>query len=321
MAAVFSAVFAFSPSQGSSLGSADLRLRPATAPVPLTEPEILGPAIFLGMDEDLLLEHLRQTEIRSVQFGHGGSSLVLRLEFSDGSRAAFKPEQTHPQTVPRKEAAAYQLSRKLGLSQVPPTAMRTIGRDELVRKLKNASTSSRIDHEALFDSRGQTTGSVMHWVPGLSDTGLDADAAVLAWTTDLSQDDPVSPMKRPLLEQLSALLLFDVLQNNSDRFSGGNILGRNGRMFFIDNAFGFQADPTGHVKALGYFSRCRKFSRKLWVALQMLRPTDLAFVDPVFGPLLSIEEQRAILGRRDQVLRRIERYIQMSGERAVLEFE
>ena len=124
------------------------------------------------------------------------------------------------------------------------------------------------------------------------------------------------------MAQLSTLLAFDVIQNNSDRFSGGNILGsRDGRtMFFIDNAFGFQNDPRGHLRALGYLQRCQKFSRRLWTSLQLLSDEDLVFHDPVTGPLLSADEVAALRSRRDRVVRYLTQLIHSHGEAAVLAF-
>lgn len=325
---------ASSTSQGSSLAVAShpaLSARFSASPVPSTpSPDtMLAPAApattFLGMDEDLLLERLRSAEIRSVHFSRGGSSLTLRVEFVDGSRAAFKPQQVHPQSVPRKEAAAYLLSRKLGISAVPPTVMRSLSRDELLQKLDAESQflRPRLVREAIFDARGLTTGSMMYWVPGLLDLGLDRERAILQWTAELSQNGSLPKEREAILSQLSTLLLFDVIQNNSDRFSGGNILGlRDGsRLFFIDNAFGFQTDPIGHKRALGYLSRCQKFSHTLWTQLQLLRDEQLSFDDPVYGPLLSDKEIRALRSRRDRTLRYLGQLIHSHGVPSVLAFQ
>lgn len=281
--------------------------------------------LFLGMDESLVKNWLREAPIEQVHTSHGGSSLVLRLTFSDGSRAAFKPEQIHPQSVPRKEAAAYLLARKLGLGQVPPTVMRSISRQEILEKLDEESqrTAARILREAVFDSEGRTMGSVMYWVPGLVDVGMDQDAAIVAWTRELSQQGAVSLGKRGFLADLSSMLVFDLIQNNSDRFSGGNILGwrHPDRLFFIDNAFGFQTDSRGHAKARGSLSRCQKFSFRLWVALNVLREEDFAFSDPVFGPLLTDEEIRSLRGRQEHALRYVDGLVKVYGKDAVLAFD
>ena len=70
---------------------------------------------FLGMSDELLLERVRTQPIVRFKFNHGGSSISFRVEFADGSRAAWKPTQTNTQTIPRKEIAAYRLNRLLGL--------------------------------------------------------------------------------------------------------------------------------------------------------------------------------------------------------------
>ena len=69
---------------------------------------------FLGMSDELLLDRVRTQPIARFKLNHGGSSLSFRVEFADGSRAAWKPMQTNMQSVPRKEVAAYRLNRLLG---------------------------------------------------------------------------------------------------------------------------------------------------------------------------------------------------------------
>ena len=81
---------------------------------------------FLGMQDELLLDRMRTAEVAQAKLNKGGSSISFRLDFADGSRAAFKPEQINPQTVPRKEVAAYRINRWLGFNAVPPSTMRTL---------------------------------------------------------------------------------------------------------------------------------------------------------------------------------------------------
>ena len=84
------------------------------------------------MSDELLLERVRTQPIVRFKFNHGGSSISFRVDFADGSRAAWKPTQTNTQTIPRKEIAAYRLNRLLGLNAVPPAAPRAVSRDELL---------------------------------------------------------------------------------------------------------------------------------------------------------------------------------------------
>src|SRR5262245_25110542 len=104
---------------------------------------------FLGMSDELLLERVRTQPITRFKLNHGGSSLSFRVDFADGSRAAWKPMQTNMQSVPRKEVAAYRLNRLLGLHAVPPAAPRAVTREELLEHLHPESMQflSRIKAE------------------------------------------------------------------------------------------------------------------------------------------------------------------------------
>ena len=84
---------------------------------------------FLGMSDEMLLERVRHQPILGMKLNKGGSTLSFRVEFADGSRAAFKPAQTDLRTIPRKEVAAYRLNRLLGLNAVPPAAPRMVSRE------------------------------------------------------------------------------------------------------------------------------------------------------------------------------------------------
>src|SRR4051812_46772984 len=109
--------------------------------------------VFLGMSDDVLLERARRQPIVRMKLNRGGSSLSFRIEFADGSRAAFKPAQTNLQTIPRKEVAAYRLNRLLGLNAVPPAAPRQVSRDELFAHLHPETIAAlpRIQAETIFN--------------------------------------------------------------------------------------------------------------------------------------------------------------------------
>lgn len=263
---------------------------------------------FLGMSDALLSERMRSGEVKGIQFNRGGSSISFRVDFADGSRAAFKPAQTNPQTVGRKEAASYRLSRLLGLNLVAPVIMRTMRRDELMSKLVGVSNwaRQRIENETLFDEHGETYGSFAYWIPTVADLHLDTNDGVNRWTSWLTQGHDVPPEKTVLLGQLSTLLLFDLLQNNSDRFSGGNLLGSpdGHTLYYMDNAFGFQPDPDGNLRCWYYLKRSQRFSRSMVRAMEMLtREALTAAMTSEPGPaLLSDDEIGAILSRRDRAL-------------------
>jgi hypothetical protein len=298
------------------------------APVPL-EPGPIDVAsdaagTFMGMKDELLLERMQKGEVVQAKLNKGGSSISFRLEFTDGSRAAFKPEQIHPQTVPRKEIAAYRLNRLLGLHQVPPATRRTFHRDELVRKLPpdSAPLIPRINTETLFDDEGFTRGEVSVWIPTIVDSHLDTLDSVLTWWRWLTIGEEIPADKRDLMGQLSALLIFDLLTNNSDRFSGGNLMtSPDGRvLYWMDNTFGFQVDPEGHIKCRTYLFRAQKFSRKM---VEAVRRLDLASLNQALNlepGVLSQAEIESVLARRDVALRYIDGLIHERGDFNVLVF-
>ena len=41
-------------------------------------------------------------------------------------------------------------------------------------------------------------------------------------------------------------------------------------LFWMDNTFGFQIEPEGHLRCRTYLFRCQKFSRKMVAALRRL---------------------------------------------------
>src|SRR5579883_918577 len=180
------------PRAGSDGSIVLVEARAATAKAPLAEALA---RTFLGADEARLLEDLHRLPIREVKLNKGGTSISLRLTFADGSRAAFKPTQVRPQTVPRKEVAAYRLDRALGIDRVPPAVTRTVHRDELLEHLAPDSRpfEKRILAETIFDEEGFTRGEASAWIPVIVDSRLDAPEAVAEWRRWLTVGEEIPP--------------------------------------------------------------------------------------------------------------------------------
>jgi hypothetical protein len=279
---------------------------------------------FLGMRDELLLEEMRNADIRVAKLNKGGSSISFRLDFADGGRAAFKPEQINPQTVPRKEVAAYRINRWLGFNAVPPATMRTFHRDDLIGKLppELAFFANRINAETTFDDEGFTRGEVSYWIPVIVDSHLDTLDNVLTWWRWMTVGEEIPPEKTELMAQLSSLLVFDLLTNNSDRFSGGNLLtSKDGRtLFWMDNTFGFQVEPEGHVRCRTYLLRCQKFSRKMYESLRRFDLPALHEALVTEPGVLSEAEMQSVIARRDVALKYIDGLVTQFGRDQVLVF-
>jgi hypothetical protein len=203
--------------------------------------------------------------------------------------------------------------------------MRTLHRDELVGKLppEAAFLAARINAETTFDEEGFTRGEVSYWIPVIVDSHLDSQENVLAWQGWMTVDEELPPEKAELMSQLSSLLIFDMLINNSDRFSGGNLMtSPDGHtLFWMDNTFGFQVEPEGHIRCRQYLFRCQKFSRKM---VEALRGFDLPALRRALEPepgVLSDAEMRAVIARRDVTLKYIDSLIAAFGANKVLVFQ
>ena len=134
----------------------------------------------------------------------------FRLDFADGSRAAFKPEQINPQTVPRKEIAAYRINRLLGFNAVPPAThahAATATTWSASCRPRRAFLATRINAETIFDDEGFTRGEVSYWIPVIVDSHLDTLDNVLSLVAldDRRRGDP-RPTRSSLMAQLSSLL-------------------------------------------------------------------------------------------------------------------
>ncbi|HXU81806.1 MAG TPA: hypothetical protein VN914_10445, partial [Polyangia bacterium] len=276
---------------------------------------------FLGMSDELLLDRVRRQPIVRVKLNKGGSSLSFRVDFADGSRAAFKPAQTNLQTVPRKEVAAYRLNRLLGLGAVPPATGRSVSREDLLSKLHPESVAAlpRIRAETIFNPMGKTAGVFSYWIPEIIDSGLDSGEGLRACVVWLTHGTDIPPDKRPLAAQVSDLILFDFLTANPDRYSGGNIkMSPDGsQLYFMDNTMSFFLNPDGHPRNRQQLDRTQRFTRHVYRALARVTVPALERLmsggDDSEG-VLTPSEIRAVVARREVAQRHIEALAGFYGE-------
>ena len=310
------------PNEGSLAGELDSPMPPN----PDVARETSG--TFMGMEDDFLIARLRSQPIVRMKFNKGGSSLSFRVDFADGSRAAFKPAQTNLQTIPRKEVAAYRINRLLGLGAVPPATPRMVSRDDLFSHLhpETVPMIPRIRAETVFDPRGNTAGVMMYWVPVLKDSGLDTPEGIAQSTRWLTQGQAIPDDKHGLAAQLADLLVFDFLISNPDRYSGGNMLTNvdGSRLLFMDNTLSFFIEPQGSEKTRAALARGQRFSRRLYHALDRLSEDTLAAILARASEgnyeLLTKAELRAVVSRRDYIQKYIDGLVATYGESEVFYF-
>jgi hypothetical protein len=143
-----------------------------------------------------------------------------------------------------------------------------------------------------------TDGSVQIWLEGamMQDEFLE------------QADDPPDVEQWNL--QKRVLFVFDALIANIDRNQGNILVGREGMLWWIDHTrtFAQSRDLLGRDKV----TRC---SRDLWTALRNL---DEASTKQRLEPFLRKGEIRALLRRRGELVKHIEKLIAAEGEAAVL---
>lgn len=286
---------------------------------------------FGGKPDAELVAPLRESGITQVKFNRGGTSISLRIDLENGGRAACKPSQIHIHSQPRREIAAYRMSRLLGLSAVPPAVGRRFRFSDIVDHLRDPLHKKRVVAEGSPEKDGTVLAELSWWIPVLQEAriegfSVDSTDGVVTWKRYLAQGREVPEDVAGVVAQISNLVLFDFVINNADRWSGGNVkASEDGRvLYFMDNTMSFGEDDNGHTKTRTYFERSTKFSRSVVARLRALTLEELSAamttdIEP-FDFLLSEAEIKSVLARRDYAIRTIDRLIEQHGEEAVLVF-
>jgi hypothetical protein len=185
------------------------------------------------------LAQLAAAPITEIVRNRGGATITLQVRLAGGSRALFKPEQTHSASNHRAEIAAFHLDRVLGFGRTAPVVGRSVRASTLRRWLElghhEPEWLERFEREVIVRD-GAVQGALIAWH---SKRLVNAEPPK-NWTHALLDADAGSlPPERAL--EWSDLVVFDYLLDNTDRWSGGNVLalGDGGPLVFLDNAAGF----------------------------------------------------------------------------------
>lgn len=333
------ALAAIVPGGGAAIVPGGAAASAATAPAPAeaSEPGEAGlkrrPTVYGAPDSELLAP-LRQSPVTGCKLNLGGTSLSLRVDFQSGGRAAFKPDQIHAQSQPRREVAAYRVDRMLGIGHVPPAAAITVSVQELIASIApsvRGAVGERIRNEAL-PKRGQLRGAASWWipeikVPSIGKYPIDSTDGIVTWRRYLAIGAERTPEITGFVSQISDMVLFDFLIDNSDRWSGGNArTSLDGKiLYFMDNTLAFTRNKQAHSRTSTYLKRVKIFSRQLVENVRRFTREDLVAAlsspeDAVLAPLLSEDEIDAVMARRDLAIAYIDELILAHGADAVLAF-
>jgi hypothetical protein len=289
------------------------------------------PQGFLGLNDQVILQRICNDGILRYERNRGGSTVSFKIRLDGNQKALFKPQQRAQVANFRAELAAYRMSKLLGLHRVPPACGRLVNRAAL-QHTADASGDATFSQRVMTELLGRddsVPGAVLYWVPG----ALEPVPGVEGYATLLDVSHPLLPTEQTLAADLSSLLVFDFLNDNVDRWSGGNILRQRTQpgdspapMLYMDNGASFSAlndglgarpdDQRRRLESVG------KFSRSLIDRLRGLTADnvrDAMAADPL-GPCLSDAQIRAVLVRRDRVIARVDALLQTHDATEVLPF-
>lgn len=180
---------------------------------------------------------LAASPIVAIRYNGGGTSLSFRVRFADGARAVFKPEQTLSSSNYRAEIAAYHVDRLIGFGRTAVVVGRSVPRASLEAAVADDDALAR-RLEAEVPDVDAVPGAMIAWHDGPL---VDATPPKGWKTALLGADEGTSGAERARLAAWVDLLVFDALIDNTDRWSGGNVLalGKDGPLVFLDNASAF----------------------------------------------------------------------------------
>jgi hypothetical protein len=234
------------------------------------EAEILA---FLQEAEVIAAKSLTSGINRSRKLTLEKDGLRVHAIFRSTAVEAGKPRAAPWQKVEdsyRFELAAYELSRMLGLDQVPPTVQRTLGGEE---------------------------GALQLWIENARTEG------------DLHLEGASPPNLGLWFREKRLLSIFDNLIFNFDRHLNNLLVDQEGRIWFIDHTRSFPRRPD--LPSSRDVTLC---DPQLY---ERLRALDRASLEGRLGAYLDAGQIRALLGRRDRLVRHIDRLVAIKGEASV----
>jgi hypothetical protein len=289
--------------QGTANAAASEASAPVTPKAASSAPSRAEPLPRAAAVEPFLVER----PVRSKSIGH--TSVVLRVDFPGGVRAAFKPRSRKGADRFRGEVAAYRLGFHLGLTEVPPCFLRTFSAQEFRASLGDDTQT----WEQVLPKDGKVQGALIPWIDGLSFAPLEKDPMRSAWQAALFDGKEIPEAERLRMRQIARMLVFDTVTGNWDRFSGGNVgLSKDGSLLFIDNDGAFlRPFPQEAFKLQeGYSKRLTAFPQGLMSRLRELDDATLARVlgdDDEGAPLLSTDVRKDVLTRAQALVAQMDR--------------
>jgi hypothetical protein len=268
------------------------------------------------------------TDLRPV----GTTSVVLRANLEAPFRAALKLATHERPLAPATEAAAYRLSRCLGLTTVPPAVLRRLPYRSIDQALdpRHLARWAELVSRVAVDNVSQVEVAAIFWVEGLRDLPIAGREDRQPVFQVLLQGSAVSAEQQLMAAQLSDLSVFDLLLGNGDRWSGGNVQGDvSGQWLYIrdhDHAFATHLSSDVEARLLTQITQVQRFSRGLIARVRSLSAASFEREwtrDPLLAARSGWLRERVLPGvfaRRAKLLDHVQGLVLRHGEEAVLAF-
>lgn len=192
-----------------------------------------GARRFRGQDEDALLQAMATRPVQRVLHRFSSSTLVFHCDLGGGLEIAFKPARRGEHQWWKHEVLGYRLARVLGITgRVPPAVSRAVPAS-VIESFAN-------DRDLIRERDGSIRGVAIYWMPVLHHSGLHAPEARDEWVRWMSARYDIPPEHRRRASQIAALIAFDYLQANFDRWNAANVaVDEHDDLVFRDNNRGW----------------------------------------------------------------------------------
>lgn len=255
----------------------------------------------------------------------GHTSVVFKIELSNGKKSVFKPSSRRGPRRYKGEIAAYRLGLALGLSNVPRAFFRTFDAKELGAVL--GEPAAELHAREVIVENGRVKGAILPWIDGLDFLPLEKDPWWSRWRAWLKRGEGVPEDQKELAADASAMVCFDWITGNWDRWSGGNVGfdKEKNRLLFVDNdgAF-FDAPPKdGLERTKRLLDAIDRFPRAFVGRLRALAGGKLAAAigdEREGAPLLSAKAIAGAEQRLAELVKTIDAKIASAGEAETLFF-
>lgn len=184
---------------------------------------------FRGRDEEELLREMATRPVQRVLHRFSSTTLVFHCDLGDGVEIAFKPARRGEHQWWKHEVLAYRLARVLGITdRVPPAVSRRVPVSALEGFLNHA--------DLIREPDGTVRGVAVAWMPVLHHSGLHTPEARDEWTRWMFARNEIPAASRRRASQIAALIAFDYLQANFDRWNAANVaIDEHDDLVFRDN--------------------------------------------------------------------------------------